>query len=104
MNDPIRSLTRNLFTGSVPAVMTAAEIAPAQTGGDIRVQGTRTTLTVVAGPPLYEVTHTLIQEYNRPVTFEESVTVYPRDWVDVTRSFPFGRRSYSHRGGRLEFS
>ena len=104
MTDPIRSSTRRLFTGSVAVVLAAAEIAPAQIGGDIRVQGTRATLTVVAGRPLNEVTHTLIQEYNWPVTFEESGTVYPGDWVDVTRNFSFGGRSYLPRGGRLEFS
>ena len=104
MTDPIRSLTRRLFTGSVAAVLAAAEIAPAQIGGDVRVQGTRATITVEAARPLRAVAHTLLREYNWPVTFEDSVTLHPGDWVDSTRSFSTGGQSHSHRGGRLEFS
>ena len=104
VTDPIRFLSCRLLVGSVAVVVAAAEIAPAQIGGDISVQGTKATFSVVADRPLYALAHTLIREYKWPVTFEESVTLYPGDWVDVTRDFSIGGRSYSHRGGRLEFS
>ena len=104
MTDPVRPLTRRLFTGSVAALLVAAKIAPAQTGADIRVQGTRATFTVEAARPLYTVALTLIREYNWPITYEESVTLYPADGVDSTRNSSIGGPPYSQLGGQLEFS
>ena len=104
MTDPIQPLMRCLFTGSVAAVLVAAEIAPAQVLGDIRVQDSSATFTVEAARPLSAFAHTLVREYNWPVTFEDSVTLYPGDWIDSTRSSPIGGQSHSHRGVRLEFS
>ncbi|MCY4428964.1 MAG: hypothetical protein OXC11_01030 [Rhodospirillales bacterium] len=104
MNTLNRSCTRRRLLGSVLTLMAAAELASAQVGGDIRVQGSRATFSVEAGRPLYEVAHAVSREYNWPVTFEQSVTVYPGDWIDVTRNFSSGRRAYNLRGGRFEFS
>ena len=104
MTDPVRSLTRRLITCGVVALLAAAEIAPAQTGVDIRVQGTRATVTVEAARPLHAVALTLTREYDWPVTFEESVTLYPADGVDSTRSSSIGGPPYPHLGRRLEFS
>ena len=103
MNTPIRSCTRHRLLGSVLVVMASAELASAQIGGDIRVQGSRATFSVEAGRPLYEVAHALSREYNWPVTFEQSVTVYPGDWIDVTRNSSSGRRTFNLRGGQFEF-
>jgi hypothetical protein len=50
------------------------------------------------------VAYTFIQKYGWRITFEEAPQRYAGDFVDVTRDFSLGTRSYKARGGRLEFS
>ena len=103
------SWTRRWFLCSVAGGMAGGRLASAQVRGNIRVQGQRATFCVDRGRLLDSVTYTLAQQYGWPITFEEALNVYPGDFVDVTFTRPKrppkdGRRLYSLRGGRLEFS
>ncbi|MCY4428965.1 MAG: hypothetical protein OXC11_01035, partial [Rhodospirillales bacterium] len=107
MNTPIHCCTRRRFMVSIVVGMAATGAAPAQLdqlAGDIRVQGSRATFSVETVRPLESVAWTMLQEYNWPVTFEESMTVYPGDRIDVTSNFTSGGRAYRLRSERFEFS
>ena len=104
MNSRLQSSTRRRFMGGVVAVLAGTELASGQVGGDIRTRRSRASFSVEGGHLLESVAHTLIREYNWPVTFEQSVSVYPGDWIAVTRDFAGGSRSYALRRGRLDFS
>ena len=104
-----RSWTRRWFLRFVVGGMAGVPLASAQVRGDIRVQGQRATFSVDRGRRLHSVAFTLTQQYGWPITFEEALTVYEGDLVDVTlavakRPPTDGRRIYGLRGGRLEFS
>ena len=89
---------------SAAAGVATADLAPGQLAGDIRVQGSRATFSDETVRPLESVVSTFVRDYNWPITFEESMTLHPGDWVDATRNFSLGIRVYLLRGGRLEFS
>lgn len=104
-----RSWTRRCFLRSVAGGMAGARLALAQVRGDIHIQGQRATFSVESGRLLESVAYTFARQYGWPITFEEALTVYEGDLVDVTLTRPKrpitdGRRLYSLRGGRLEFS
>ena len=107
-----RSWTRRWFLRSVAGGLAGSGVFSAQRdspAGDIRVQGRRATFSVDRGRLLDSVAYTFAQQYGWPITFEEALTVYEGDLVDVTLTRPKrpitdGRRLYSPLGGRLEFS
>ena len=107
MNTPIHFCTRRGFMVSIVVGMATAGAAPAQLErleGDIRVQGSRATFSVETARPLDSVAWTMIQQYNWPVTFEESLSVYPGDWIDATRDSSSGGRAHSLHSEPFEFS
>ena len=107
MKTATRFCTRRRFIGRVVAGMAVSKVGPAQLprlAGNIRAVGSRATFFVDTARPLDSVAHTFVREYNWPITFEESLTVYPGDWIDVTRDSSSGGRAYGLRSERFEFS
>ena len=104
-----RPWTRRWFLRSAAGGMACGRLTSAQVRGDIHIQSQRATFSVARGRLLDSVAYTFAQQYGWPITFEEALTVYEGDLVDVTLTRPKrpitdGRRLYSLRGGRLEFS